>query len=51
MNVFPSGPPSGAGSVIVAVLMSSSMFQTMGLTIRAGGRISSGSVGASRECR
>ncbi len=49
-KVFPSGPPSGAGSVRVAVLMSWSMFQTMGLTMRAGGRIGSGSVGESGEC-
>ncbi len=50
MKVFPSGPPSGAGSVRVAALMSWSMFQMMGLTMRAGGRIGSGSVGESGEC-
>ncbi len=49
-KVFPSGPPSGAGSVRVVALMSWSMFQMMGLTIRAGGRIGSGSVGESGEC-
>ncbi len=38
-KVFPSGPPSGAGSVRVAALMSRLIFQMMGLTMRAGGRI------------
>ncbi len=49
MNVLPSGPPSGAGSVRVAALISSSMFQMMGITIRAGGRIGSGFEGKSGE--
>ncbi len=50
-NVFPSAPPSGAGLVRVTALISSWMFQTIGLTMRAGGRIGSGSDGESREWR
>ncbi len=49
-KVFPSGPPSGAGSVRVAALMSRLIFQMMGLTMRAGGKIGSGSAGESGEC-
>ncbi len=40
--IFPSGPPSGAGSVRVAARMSWSMFHWIVLMMRAGGRIGSG---------
>lgn len=46
-----SGPPSGAYLSLVAALMSSSMLQTMGLTIMAGGSIGLGPEGVSNECR
>ncbi len=51
MYVLPSGPPCGAGSVRVVSQMRLVSSHWIGLTMRAGGRIGSGSEGWSGACR